>query len=314
MLSEKDFKKLIETARYAPSVHNTQPWKISRTDEGMEIAVDKAHKLEPGDPTGRQTIISLGILTEAISLTGETIGLNTKEIKFNNDKVILKFENMKPKDNEIEYIRKRSTDRSIYKKVLIDKRAEENIKRSWAADGLELHFIKDRKFIDELAELTSKGIRLALSNPDFRKELSDCLVLPWSGKKRGISVRSLYIPWFLAVLQPVMLRLGMNTGQEAKLEKKRWLSASAVVLITTDGDLHEDWFEAGRAYLRASLAIEKSGLSQATSAATVEAATFHEDIEKLLGTNQRLQAVIRIGRGAGKRRYSPRLGVDELAT
>ncbi len=111
-----------------------------------------------------------------------------------------------------------------------------------------------------------------------------------------------------------MLKLGLNTGKEAALEEKRWLSASAIVLITTEGDLHDDWFEAGRVYMRVSLEIERSGFSQATSAATVEAATFHEDIEKLLGTSQRLQAAIRIGKGVSKRKYSPRVSAEELIT
>jgi hypothetical protein len=78
--------------------------------------------------------------------------------------------------------------------------------------------------------------------------------------------------------------------------------------------LHDDWFEAGQTYLRASLELERLGFSQATSAAPVEAATFHEDIESLLKTNQRLQAVIRIGKGAAKRRYSPRVPAKELIT
>lgn len=314
MLSENEFLKLTEIARFAPSVHNTQPWRINNTAYGLEITVDGAHKLGPGDPTGRETIISLGILAETINLAGEEIGLKSTEIKLNNDKIMLKFIKDKPKSNYVEFIRKRATDRSIYKKVVIDKPVEAAIKRSWPEGSLSIWFKKDEGFIKELAGLTSKGISLALSNPEFRKELSDYLVLPWSGKKRGISVRSLYLPWPVAVLQPMFLNLGLYTGHEAKLEEKRWLSASAVILITTDGDLHEDWFEAGRAYLRISLAIEKAGLSQATSAATVEAATFHEDIEKMLDTNQRLQAVIRIGKGTKTRRYSPRLPIEELVT
>lgn len=314
MLSEAEFEKLIEIARLAPSVHNTQPWIISTDRENIEVRIDKGHKLGPGDPTGRQTIISLGIFSEAINLAAEEIGFKMTETKLSNDKVILKFKKDKPKVNEVKFIKKRATDRSIYEKVVIDKAAEGLIKKSWSGGTLKIWVMKDESFMKELAEFTSKGIRLALSNPEFRKELSDYLVLPWSGKKRGIAVWSLYIPAILAFMQPLLLKFGFNTGQEAKLERKRWLSASAVILITTDGDLHEDWFEAGRAYLRVSLAVEKLGLSQATSAATVEAATFHEDVEKMLGTNQRLQAVLRIGKGVKNRRYSPRLSTKELIT
>jgi hypothetical protein len=76
--------------------------------------------------------------------------------------------------------------------------------------------------------------------------------------------------------------------------------------------LHKDWFEVGRSYLRASLEIEKAGLSQATSAAIVEASNFHEDVEQILGSNLRIQAIIRIGKGRKIRYRSPRVSAREL--
>ena len=83
-------------------------------------------------------------------------------------------------------------------------------------------------------------------------------------------------------------------------------------MITTKGDLSDSWFAAGRRYLHVCLMLELMGISQATSAALVEASTFHEDIEAMLSTNERLQAVIRIGKGTSKRQPSPRISVSEL--
>lgn len=313
-LSDIELERLLEIARLAPSVHNTQPWKVAKTSGGLEISIDGLHKLAAGDPTGRQTIISLGIFTESIGVAAESVGLKVTKIKLNKDKVSINFNKTKLRTDKISLIKGRATDRSIYKKTVLDNGSKEKIISSWPSKSLKIWLIEDEDFIDKLAEYTSKGISLALSNPEFRKELSRYLVVPWSGKKRGISVRSLYLPWLLATIQPALLNLGLATGKEAKLEKKRWLSASGIVLITTEGDLHADWLEAGRGYLRVSLAIESLGLSQATSAATVEAATFHEDVEQMLGTNQRLQAVIRVGKGAKKRKYSPRVPTSELIT
>jgi hypothetical protein len=110
------------------------------------------------------------------------------------------------------------------------------------------------------------------------------------------------------------MKTGLGVTSEVKLERKRWLSSSGIIFITTAGDVPEYWFEAGRAYLHVALEIENQGLSQATSAATVEASNYHEDIERLLGTNERLQCVIRVGKGAKNRNHSPRVNVEDLLT
>lgn len=315
-LSAAELKSILEIARLAPSVHNTQPWKVKNTSKGLKIIMDNDHKLGAGDPVGRQTAISLGIFSEAVCIAAENIGWNSKEIKLEDDTTArISFKKSNRSRSDIaELIKRRASDRSIYKKINISVETKKTIQNCVCDKSVQVWFVQDKDFIKKLAKLTSKGIRLALSNPEFRNELSRYLIRSGSNKKRGIAVKSLYLPWFIANLQPESLKLGLNTRKEAELEEKRWSSASAIVLITTDGDLHEDWFNAGRTYLKVSLAIESFGLSQTTSAATVEAATFHEDVEKMLETSQRLQAVLRIGKGAAKKQYSPRVSAEELIT
>lgn len=312
-ITDEELRKIVDLSRYAPSVHNTQPWKVRKDLGGIEISIDSAHRLGAGDPTGRETIISLGIFAEAICQAAGVLGLSG-EARFDEDKAIIEFKTGKVIEDDIgRLVKDRATDRSIYKKTNVDAQLKSDLE-ACATEKVRVWVEENDDFIRTFAELTGKGISLALSNPDFRSELRKYLILPWSRKKRGIAVRSLYIPLSLAILQPFLLRFGSSSGKEARLEKKRWISSSAVILITTEGDMHHDWFEAGRTYMKVSLQIEKAGLSQATSAAVVEAATFHEDIEKMLGTSQRLQAAIRIGNGAPKRRYSPRLSAEEIIT
>lgn len=313
-LTNEELEKIIDTARYAPSVHNTQPWRVKNKQSSIEVTIDKSHKLGPGDPTGRQTIISLGIFTEAICLAAETLGFSGLAT-FNHDKASISFKKKNAANKDVlKLFKKRSTDRSIYQKTAISTTVKESLKKLVKNQSVRIWVIDDEDFIRTAAQLTAKGINLALSNPEFRNELRKYLIRQGSRRKRGISVRSLYIPSMIATLQPEILKFGLYSGKEAHLEEKRWLSASAVVLITSEGDLHNDWFEAGRIYMKVSLEIEKFGLSQATSAAIVEASTFHEDIENILGTDQRLQAILRIGKGSSKRQYSPRVPAAELIT
>jgi len=314
-MTDESFLAILDLARFAPSVHNTQPWSVQKTDQNeIILTLDPAYVLRDGDPSGRQTIISLGIFSQAVCLAAAEFGYGTS-VHFENQivKISFKKSSSSPKVSEdITALQKRCSDRSIYAKVPIKESVTESIENTSKAHGIHISVVTEPDALATIARLTSQGIHLALSNPRFRNELSQYLREPWSSKKRGIAIKSLYLPLPLAVLQPVLIRLGWGLKREADLEKRRWLSASAVVVISADGDMPPFWFEVGRTYLRVSLEIEKAGLSQATSAAIVEASTFHEDIEALLGTSHRIQAILRVGKGHAKRHYSPRIDPQDL--
>ncbi len=310
-----DITRILDVARLAPSVHNTQPWIVSVNEESVHIELDQRHVLGDGDPTGRQTMISLGIFCEAIVIGANSCGYQLKHMQQEHKSATISFRAGKESATTkaaVDGLKKRATDRSIYQPCDVSPNMAKSIESSYRKAGVQVWVRSDQPSILKTAQLTGQGIGMALSSPNFRKELSQYLTEPWSSKKRGISTRSLYIPQALAAIEPVLMRLGLGLGSEVKLEKKRWLSSSANVYIATKGDMPEYWFEAGRAYLHVSLQIEKLGLSQATSAATVEASDFHEDIEAMLGTNFRLQSVLRVGVGSKHRAYSPRVSTETL--
>ncbi|MBI2285817.1 hypothetical protein HYU82_03265 [Candidatus Saccharibacteria bacterium] len=312
---QQKFYQIIDIARYAPSVHNSQPWKVKFEDKSIIVGIDHAHVPQQSDPTGRQTYISLGIFCEAIAVAARANGLLVTSVGLVQDRATLKVIEKKSSSldlRQINYLRQRCTDRSVYRPINVTKPMIKKIEESYAAEGVHIKVVADKKMIGRAAEFTAKGIALALTNPEFRRELSRYLILPWGGKKRGISVLSLRISKVLEIFEPLLIRYGLGLKAEVRTERKRWLSSSGIIFITTRGDLQADWFRAGRAYLRASLAAEALGLSQATSAATVEASTFHEDIEKMLGTKQRLQCATRMGHGSRHKVFSPRVPAEAL--
>lgn len=308
---------IVELARFAPSVHNTQPWRVTTDGDFLVVTLDPEHTLHEGDPTGRETVISLGIFVEALSIAARVDGYTTTHVQLLQDRSArLKLSFSEKQDASAlelsECLRSRSSDRSIYRPAEITPQMIHAISSSWNHEALTIHVITDSGHKERIALLTSRAIRVAMSNPKFRKELSRYLVSPWSHKRRGIALKSLYIPRLLAYFEPVALRLGIGLNKEASLEKRRWLSASGIVAITTKGDMPKNWFDAGRTYLHTSLIIEHLGLAQATSAATVEASNYHEDVENMLGTSERLQAVLRIGLGSPYKEFSPRISAETI--
>lgn len=66
---------ILETARFAPSPHNVQPWKVKiLSDQAMEVFVDRSRTLPDEDPTGSFVISAMAMFVEAIRLVGENHG------------------------------------------------------------------------------------------------------------------------------------------------------------------------------------------------------------------------------------------------
>ncbi len=63
------WKKLLETAVYAPSPHNVQPWRVRiLSDETAELLIEKRRTLPKEDPTGSFIILSMGLFIEALAI------------------------------------------------------------------------------------------------------------------------------------------------------------------------------------------------------------------------------------------------------
>ena len=67
-------------ATLAPSVHNTQPWRLHLREGQLDVWVDRTRQLTVLDPTSRQMIISVGcaIMNARVSAAGDGIGLDVR--------------------------------------------------------------------------------------------------------------------------------------------------------------------------------------------------------------------------------------------
>ena len=63
------WKKLLETAIYAPSPHNVQPWRLRiLSDETADLLIEKRRTLPKEDPTGSFIILTMGLFIEALKI------------------------------------------------------------------------------------------------------------------------------------------------------------------------------------------------------------------------------------------------------
>lgn len=295
----------------APSVHNTQPWRYYFENNYLEITPDNDRILTHGDPTGRECWISIGCCVQAIVQAAEAYGLTTKVTA--DEGVKIEFlekagiKNLKA----LHAIIDRASDRSLFSparsKVL-------DLSDVWTSETTKITVSDDKNLIKKVADLSSKCIALALSIPEFRRELSECIRTNFTKKPDGMPGFVFGKGLFGSIFNIVRYRFLDVSGSESENEKQKIVSATWLVFILTSGDTKEFWLEAGRAYMAACIKITHLGYAHSTSAAVVEAPEFHKEIETALNTNYRLQAVIRVGTSGKKPLHSPRRELNEVTS
>ena len=69
------FRKAVQRASWAPSVHNTQPWHFVVRPDVLELYGDSVRQLGALDRTGRQMVISCGcaLFNARVGLAAERV-------------------------------------------------------------------------------------------------------------------------------------------------------------------------------------------------------------------------------------------------
>lgn len=315
-------RNILEYARLAPSVHNTQPWRFAATDSNISLFVEPKRTLDAGDPTTRELWVSLGICLEAIFQAAKGLGftahINLLQTETTTKEIAgLSFTKAsKPQPDILELLKNRHSHRGPMHTIALPP----SLIATWQQTIKDLPdtsiiFVNDPDHMKHVAEITEKGMRLALSSAKFRKELVPLLHYNWSKARIGLHGYVLNHGMLGSIWEKWSVRLGVDSKHKALVDKQKILEASGLLFITSKGDVPPFWLNVGRAYMRVALEITRAGLAHSTLTAPIEAARFHEDIEFMLGTNDRIQSMIRIGKAARPiGRTSPRLSVEELLT
>jgi hypothetical protein len=315
--------QLLFVCRYgllAPSVHNTQPWKVLVREGKISIYADQSRVLTHGDPTGRETWLTLGCFAESITLTAHELGLVQTDAEFSfgslDDRIAqLSF---RPSSNQVKdsmvlrAIAERHSDRGIFEVREIEKSILLALEKCWHDAGVKIVVTSEKSLISKVAELTSRGIAMALSSPSFGKELGELVLPNWSRQKYGMPGYVLNTSTTRSMYEGALIKNGLVTKRQAKKEFDAMNSSAALLFVLSEGDTREYWFKSGRALMRASVESTIHGLSHSFTAAVVEAADFHTDIENALDSKYRLQAVLRLGFSRARPRHSPRFGLDDI--
>src|SRR5438105_4120533 len=83
------WKELLETAIYAPSPHNVQPWRLRiLSNDTADLLIEKHRTLPKEDPTGSFIILTMGLFIQALKIVAAN---NSMKLDFKLYKPLSEF-------------------------------------------------------------------------------------------------------------------------------------------------------------------------------------------------------------------------------
>jgi len=314
---------VVESAVYAPSLHNTQPWWFSTGDRELSVHADVERRLTVADPDGREMMIScgaalftarvalryLGFVPKAYVLPDPDLPNLVARIRYNGDQVA-------PVDYEralFAEIPRRRTHRGGFDPeplpsgiilALRDEAAREKAKLRIMADDSE------RGALAAVVEAGDYALRLDAARV---REQARWAVPPGSPRRDGVPATA--YPARPDRTEPSFPSRDFARGHGWGLPPAGAgvvpTSAGVAGVLTTSADLPQDWINAGQALQRVLLLASSYGVAAALHSQPLEVVNLRDFIATVLCDGAHPQMVIRFGT-TGQVSASVRRLVDEV--
>ncbi|MDP3735082.1 MAG: hypothetical protein Q8R39_01490 [bacterium] len=347
---ERRLRYLACCASRAPSTHNTQPWAfVLRTRErnpALQFFLDRRFVLPASDPTGRQSVISIGAAVENALIAASYYGL-TRAARLRNAAL-----------SEVKPALARSEQRYVpLAEILFDEPAHAGLRDARGAhalmralftrkmtraeflpekhmphalmkkilamheSGVKIHLITDGVRRRAIAEFQAQADNFVLNSPRFSRELGHWLLHNDTDAGRGMPG----IGFGLSDTQAIRIHDGL-VGEGAlrpddmlrfALGGKAGIESSPLIgILTIKKNDVAHWLAAGRMLERILLELTSADIAVAVHAALVEVALVNKMFALTLGTLRPIAALFRAGYlrnpAHALRPRAPRVPLEEL--
>lgn len=265
-------RHLVLLATRAPSLHNSQPWRVVVSGDGLDVVADRERQLPVLDPTGRQLLVSCGALVHHLVVAARALGLQAGVTLLPGSspdlvahlRLIPTSVPPAPADvGHAEAILHRATRRTRYAEASVSPRDLELLRQAVAAQGAALVRVREEHQAD-LDALVGRAERELLADEAYRHELEDWVFDPERDGERVDGMPR-------AAVDP-------GTGRAEEVPGRTFVPGGAaggadadgappsaehptLLLLTTLGDEPEDWVRAGMALSAVLLEATGAGLA-----------------------------------------------------
>ena len=323
---------LVQTARWAPSPHNIQPWRLRVVDERRAELLCAGERLLPEtDPTGRFTMVGLAIFLETLAIAARAEGFDVEaeyalEPLVPDSAALLPFASLRlvpAGDRESlgrDLIAQRRTSRRPYDGRALELETLAELERVAAAWGHAVTFSSEPELVQFVLDLNRETLFYDLTDERARGEVGSWL--RFSGRsaaetRDGFSPAALGFPGWLLLLffrAPTPFALPGVRTVVRRLYDRTMRGTRDIGWLRGDFETPEDWIRSGRMLARLWLTMTARNVHLHPFGSIVTNEDAHRRLLERIppdGGRGTLWLVFRLGRSEEPPR-SHRLRADEL--
>ncbi len=308
-------RDLIRYATLAANGHNTQSWRFSETEAGIDILPDLSRRTPVVDPDDHHLYVNLGCAAENLSLAMAAYGRGGAVTVDSDGTVDVAFATARSPDPALfDAIPLRQSTRSDYDGSPV-RPADLALLQAATVQRVDLVLMTDRAQIARLGELVIAANTAQMADPAFVSELKHWLRFsPHAAMTTGDGLFSAASgsPALPDWLGPIMFDMAFTAKSENAKYARQIASSSGIAVFSGVSATPEHWVHVGRACQRFALQATALGLKHAFLNQPVEVPEFRSGLADLAGLpGRRPDIVMRFG-SAVPMPFSARRPVDAV--
>lgn len=298
--------QVVAEAVWAPSVHNTQPWRFAASGQEISLHADPSRQLAVADPDGTEMMISCGAALFTTRLALRSFGwipetailpdpgrpLLVARVRWDKRAPPTEFE-----QRLFGQVRQRRTHRGGFDPEPLPPGLLTVLRQGAARDGAMLRIIADDGRRAALADAVQTAERALELDSERVRELARWTPPPGSARCDGV-VPTAY-PARAEHTQPDYpgrdFARDHGWGMAPLSSASLFRSPGVAAILATASDLPVDWVHAGQALQRILLTASSCGIAAALHTQPLEVARIREVIRTDLADGAWPQIVFRLG-------------------
>jgi nitroreductase len=304
-------------ARWAPSKHNSQPWRFVVHDDALEVWADPLRSLPKTDPNRRELILSCGVAVQFVCVAARALGqiplvqlmpaggggLLARVVEGGRRAVTEDDRALRAA------IARRRTDRGPLDATTLDPGLAFMLQHEASEQGATLRLVASAGDRSSLARLVERADRLIAQRGDADAELA-----PWlrdEGDRRPDGVPADHTRGPGASQRAEFVQRDFSTARSRPAQARPGPDRPIVAVLCSHDDRPTDWLQAGRALGAVLLRAAAAGASASYLNQPVEETAIRAELRDDLRLPGPAQVVLRLGAGGIVPR-TPRRTVDDV--
>jgi nitroreductase len=306
MTDEEIVRYVVARAVWAPSVHNTQPWRFTADGPQVSLHADAGRRLAVADPDGREMMISCGAALFNIRLALRSLDWipQTRLLPDPAQPALVAQVSWRERAAVDEFERRlsshvltRRTHRGAFDPEPLPPDTLAALRDAAAREGAALRIVADDGRRATLAAAVQSAEHQLRRDGERLRELARWTPAPGSVRYDGVPATS--YPARAERTQPYFpgrdFARGHDWGMPPLSPAMSHRAAGVAALLTTTGDSPADWVHAGQALQRILLTASVCGTAVALHSQPLELPWLREFLRTQLSDGACPHLVLRIG-------------------